>query len=119
MRTKTCRTCNETKIITDFTKNVYARDGYLNRCKICTNKYYKERKGVGGKDEKTFVAEFSILDRAETKATQIYNDMVEWHLRAKESYTEDRNVQKEVDEFLNIPAKEHIEQIMKGLKGLK
>ena len=39
--TKTCRTCKQTKPITDFAKRLNSCDGYRNECKNC--KYQQER----------------------------------------------------------------------------
>lgn len=35
MQTKTCKTCNETKSITQFYKNSRAADNLMNKCKSC------------------------------------------------------------------------------------
>lgn len=43
---KTCNQCNEIKNLSDFSKYKSSKDGYKNKCKLCTNnnnKKYKER----------------------------------------------------------------------------
>jgi hypothetical protein len=39
--TKTCRTCAQTKSVSEFYKNKNTSDGYLNWCKPCTIARYK------------------------------------------------------------------------------
>ena len=39
---KTCRDCNETKPISEFSKHIKSKDGHLNYCKTCCLKYQKK-----------------------------------------------------------------------------
>jgi len=43
MKTHTCINCGETKEITLFVKRSEYRDGYSNRCKICSNRIKNEK----------------------------------------------------------------------------
>ncbi|WP_042200842.1 hypothetical protein [Paenibacillus camerounensis] len=41
---KQCKSCKETKKVTDFTKSFSNKDGFSNICKICTSVQYRNRK---------------------------------------------------------------------------
>ena len=44
MQTKNCKTCNETKEITEFGTHKTSADGYNNRCKSCLRAYQQTPK---------------------------------------------------------------------------
>ena len=41
METKICSKCNQTKVLSEFTKNKAKREGYNNYCKQCNKEYQK------------------------------------------------------------------------------
>lgn len=41
---KKCTKCEETKMLAEFSKDKYSKDGLASRCKVCRNQAHKERK---------------------------------------------------------------------------
>jgi hypothetical protein len=41
---KTCNTCKEEKLFSDFSKDKSKKDGYCSQCKICKKKYHEANK---------------------------------------------------------------------------
>jgi hypothetical protein len=50
MTTKVCKDCHEEKNLVEFPKHTQMKDGHLNQCKVCKNKYLK-RYGQNNKEK--------------------------------------------------------------------
>lgn len=42
MTTKVCKDCHEEKVLDEFPKHKQMKDGHLNQCRVCKNKYLKK-----------------------------------------------------------------------------
>ena len=89
MKTKICSKCRTEKLITDFHKCKYNKDGYNYWCKECINNYNRQRMKEGG-------------EKAERKRKQIkewYKNNVEksriYHIKWREDNPEKFKKQKE------------------------
>ena len=51
METKKCKKCDEEKLLSEFNKDKYSKDGYRYRCRICTSLEYKNFYHQNKKDE--------------------------------------------------------------------
>lgn len=74
--TKQCTTCKLKKELSDFSKDKHKKDGLINKCKLCTNKHYKEhRRGYYVKyrkenREKIYAKNKAYLETPEGKVMQ-------------------------------------------------
>jgi hypothetical protein len=87
---QTCKTCNEWKVLEEFTKDKRIKSGYVKRCRNCANKkcknYYQDNKDLVLKVQKEY---YEKNKEKILKREKIYNE------KNKERITERRRANKE------------------------
>lgn len=94
MTTKVCKDCHEEKNLVEFPKHTQMKDGHLNQCKVCKNKYLK-RYGQNNKEKLSEKAKVYYEENCELIKQRVRNhwndNAIEINQKRRERYDNDES----------------------------
>lgn len=102
METKICSKCKEEKLLIEFHKDKYTKDGYYNWCKICVRKYKSKTKDKEPIEEGMKVCSYCKIKKSSKEFHKNKNNKDGFSIYCKKCFKE---IQKEWEEKVNYKEK--------------